>query len=454
MTTSSAKAVSTKSLTGADAASTAKAAQKKQSEIYASETTNGTTRTAPVTKSSPSKSPLMTTLKEAGHATGTMTGPRTRSSTVTTAAQDKASDTETALAKGVLLCAAGDFAVEEDMFPTDGLCDLLFYTHVRFLENDFQGRYNVKSWKTFRRLAPASRKTGFGMSFSYREADDVRKALNATGRQRLLQLYKEKIQHHGILRATCDPRTLKSDLAGKLKLITELKKFQDELSTSLTAGVGKSELALGIQFTNYQDEAEVAHHPSAMLEMTRRLPITILVVRTHIDRRVGSAPVVGTLVDKFEGSRGKSMNVPTLTSAISSLKAANITGYVKVLLSFTMIVGHFHLNQSFSRPSRPSSTWEAMSWTMDGFQKTCKNNATFDVVGEGTLRYEGIKGTEVFCFEDSFTITEKARLANMDYKLMRSWAVFDAEFEDYKNICGKGSFQRISELKQFLEKFS
>lgn len=54
----------------------------------------------------------------------------------------------------------------------------------------------------------------------FREADDVRKALNATGRQRLRQLYKEKIQHHGILRATCDPRTLKSDLAGKLKLIT------------------------------------------------------------------------------------------------------------------------------------------------------------------------------------------------------------------------------------------
>nr|XP_054926553.1 uncharacterized protein LOC129380150 [Dermacentor andersoni] len=171
---------------------------------------------------------------------------------------------------GVLLCAAGDFAVEEDMFPTDGLCDLLFYTHVRFLGHDFQGRYNVKSWKTFRRLAPASIKTGFGISVSYREADDVRKALNATGRQRLRQLYKEKIQHHGILRATCDPRTLKSDLAGKLKLITELKKFQDELSTSLTTGVAKSELALGIRFTNYLDEAEVAHHPSAMLEMTRK----------------------------------------------------------------------------------------------------------------------------------------------------------------------------------------
>ncbi|XP_037574057.1 uncharacterized protein LOC119456400 isoform X2 [Dermacentor silvarum] len=147
------------------------------------------------------------------------------------------------------------------------------------------------------------------------------------------------------------------------------------------------------------------------------------------------------------------MNVPTLTGAISSLKAANITGYVRVMLSFTMIVGHFHLNQSFSLPSRPSSTWEAMSWTMDGFQKTCKNNVTFDVVGDGTLRYEGIKGTEVFCFEDSFTITEKARLVNFDYKMMRSWAVFDAEFEDYKNVCGKGAFQRISELKRVLQKF-
>ncbi|XP_049525772.1 uncharacterized protein LOC119456400 isoform X1 [Dermacentor silvarum] len=210
----------------------------------------------------------MTTLKEAGHARGTTTGSRTGSSVFTTAAQDKAS--KVTPAKGVLLCTAGDFAVEEDMFPTDGLCDLLFYTHVRFLGHEFQGRYNAKSWKIFRRLAPASRKTGFGMSVSYREADDVRKALSSTGRQKLLQLYKEKIQHHGILRATCDPRTLKSDLAGKLKLITELKKFQDELSASPTTGVGKSELALGIRFANYLDEAEVAHHPSAMLEMTRK----------------------------------------------------------------------------------------------------------------------------------------------------------------------------------------
>ncbi|XP_037515698.2 uncharacterized protein LOC125756147 [Rhipicephalus sanguineus] len=148
------------------------------------------------------------------------------------------------------------------------------------------------------------------------------------------------------------------------------------------------------------------------------------------------------------------MNVPTLTNAISRLKAANITGNVRVLLSFTMIVGHFHLNHSFSLPARPSSNWEAMSWTMDGFQKTCKNNATFDVVGDGTLRYKGIKGTEIFCFEDSSTITEKVKRVNLDNKILRSWAVFDAEFEDYKNVCGKGAFHRISELRKLLQTLS
>ncbi|KAH6931402.1 hypothetical protein HPB50_024264 [Hyalomma asiaticum] len=288
--TSFPKAASTKAPTEADAAGTSVAEEERQSETYASKTTSETI-TASFTKSRASESP---TPKEVSQATETTAGSRTRRSHTTRAILDK--DAEKTPVKGMLLCTAGDFAVEEDMFPTDGLCDLLFYTHVRFRGGDFRGRYNEKSWKTFRRLAPASRKTGFGMSISY-----------------------------------------------------------------------------------------------------RRLPITLLVVRTHIHRRVGSVPVVGTLVDKLEGARGKSMNVPTLT---------------------------------------------------------CKNNATFDIVGDATLRYEGIREKEVFCFEDTVTIAQKVRRVNLDYKVTRSWAVFDAEFEDYKNVCGKGPFQRISELKQLLQKFS
>ncbi|KAL3255999.1 hypothetical protein MRX96_017211 [Rhipicephalus microplus] len=388
--------------------------EENQSETHTSKTTSEKTTRA-VAKSRPPETPFVTK-KE------TTAGSRTREGFVTRT-KDAA---ETA--KGMLLCTAGDFAVEKDMFPTDGLCELLFYTDVRFLGDDFRGRYNEKSWRTFRRLAPASRKTGFGMSIKYdakflpsrfglyavllvrrgisarrfSEADDVRKAMSSTGRKKLLQLYKGKIRHHGILRATCDSKTLKSDLTDKLRLINELKEFQNNLHGSQTGSVSTPELVLGIRFSDYLDEAEVAHHP--------HLPISILVVQTHIDRRVGSVPVIGTLLGKLEGTRGKSMNVPTLTNAISSLKAANITGDVRVLLSFTMIVGHFHLNHSFSLPARPSTNWEAMSWTMDGFQKTCKNNATFDVVGDGILRYEGIKGTEVFCFEDISTITQKVSM--------------------------------------------
>ncbi|KAH7951807.1 hypothetical protein HPB52_013314 [Rhipicephalus sanguineus] len=238
-TTSVPKAVSTE----ADAESTAAAEEENRSEAYASKTTNEKTRVA--AESRPSKTPFVTTPKETRHGTETTAGSRTRESLVTTATRDK--DAETTPAKGVLLCTAGDFAVEEDMFPTDGLCDLLFYTDVRFLNHEFRGRYNEKSWRTFRRLAPVSRKTGFGMS--------------------------------------------------------ELKKFQNGLSGSQTAGVSLSELVLGIRFVNYLDEAEV--------------------------KRV-----------------------------------------------------------------------------------------------------------------------------NLDNKILRSWAVFDAEFEDYKNVCGKGAFHRISELRKLLQTLS
>ncbi|XP_077484573.1 uncharacterized protein LOC144094532 isoform X2 [Amblyomma americanum] len=402
-------------------------------------------------RSTSAESMAVTTLKETSSVATTVAGPRTRFGLLTTAAEGEARDEEGSPSqKGVLLCTAGDFAVEVDMLPPDGLCHLLFYTHVRVLGQDFQGRYNQKSWKTFRKAATASRKTGFGISASYSEADDMRKELDATGRHKLMQLHKEKIQHHGILRATGDSESLKLDLSGRLQLLNEFKKFHDEVSASLSRDAVRPELVLGILFTNYVNQAEVAQHSSVITELTSQLPITILVLRTHIGRRVGSTPVIGTLADELKGLSREPMNAPTLTGATSSLRTANITDDVRVLLSFTMLVGHFHLNQSFGQHA---ATWQAKSWTMNSFQETCRNNSTFDIIGDGTLRYVGIKDEEVFCFEDSFTMIEKARRVNFDYKIMRSWAAFDVEFEDYKNVCGKGAFHRLSELSQFLRKF-
>ncbi|KAL1418867.1 hypothetical protein MTO96_005567 [Rhipicephalus appendiculatus] len=150
-TTSVPKAASTE----ADVESTAAAEEENRSETHASKTTNEKTKA--VAKSRPSETPFVTT-KGADHAMETTAWSRTQEGSVTKATRDK--DDKTTPAKGVLLCTAGDFAVEKDMFPTDGLCDLLFYTHVRFLGHEFRGRYNEKSWRTFRRLAPASRKDG------------------------------------------------------------------------------------------------------------------------------------------------------------------------------------------------------------------------------------------------------------------------------------------------------
>ncbi|KAL1418868.1 hypothetical protein MTO96_005568 [Rhipicephalus appendiculatus] len=205
--------------------------------------------------------------------------------------------------------------------------------------------------------------------------------------------------------------------------MNELKKFQSDLSGSQTGVVSVSELVLGIRFADYLDEAEVAHHP--------HLPITILVVQTHIDRRVGSVPVIGTLVGKLEGPRGKSVNMPTLTNAISSLKAANITASVS--------------------PHGPPATGKRRRGPWMVFKRHARTTRLLMLLETEFCDTKGIKGTEVFCFEDSSTITEKVKRVNLDYKIMRSWAVFDTEFEDYKNVCGKGTFQRISQLKKYLQ---
>ncbi|KAH9368139.1 hypothetical protein HPB48_018828 [Haemaphysalis longicornis] len=154
------------------------------------------------------------------------------------------------------------------MLPPDGLCDLLFYTDVWFLDQDFHGRNNAKSWKVFVQAAPGFRRTGFGISASYREVHSMREALADAGREELLKLYRENIRHHGILRVTGTSTSLKMDISGRLELIKDLKAFQEEASASSPVET-TPELVLGIRFTNYLDKGEVSHHPSTLSEITR-----------------------------------------------------------------------------------------------------------------------------------------------------------------------------------------
>lgn len=350
-------------------------------------------------------------------------------------------------ARGVLLCTAGDFAVSEVMFPPDGLCNLLFYTHVWFLEGDIHGRFNEKSWETFKKLAPASDKTGFGISASYDDADGMRAALGGTGRAKMKELHKKRIIHYGILRAEGNSTSFKKDLSGRLQLISDFTKLQEEINGP--SSKIDEEVVLGVRFTEYLDKGEVAKHSAVITELTRKLPITMFIIQTHVDKRIGLTPVIGTMLDQWDDVERPPLNAPTLVETMSSLQAATVAEDIQVLLSFTMLVGRFWLNQSFTLPP---STWQATSWKKDGFDMTCKNNATLDMTSSCTLRFLGVKANELLCFEDSDTMVEKARRVKFEYKI-NSWAIFDVEFEDHDNACGRGAFERIKELKRSLKHF-
>ncbi|KAH6925902.1 hypothetical protein HPB50_011817 [Hyalomma asiaticum] len=99
---------------------------------------------------------------------------------------------------GELICTVGSFAMTENMYPPDGLCNYLFYTHVFVYNSSLAGIHVEESWQRFKEQVASRTATPAGISFDARYI--TAQALDEIGvRNTLNTLAKQNIMHYGIL---------------------------------------------------------------------------------------------------------------------------------------------------------------------------------------------------------------------------------------------------------------
>lgn len=124
-----------------------------------------------------------------------------------------------------LFCTVGSTAAEYKMYPMDGLCHYLFYTHV-FIHSNFseiRSTRIVTSFNVFQERMLKYRKTQGGLSFDVRASNRTLEN-RATGSLTLLK--QKNIVHYGSLNVIDRIGTLADLVARALALIKDLKNFQ------------------------------------------------------------------------------------------------------------------------------------------------------------------------------------------------------------------------------------
>ncbi|XP_075556801.1 uncharacterized protein LOC142588867 [Dermacentor variabilis] len=104
-----------------------------------------------------------------------------------------------------LLCTVGDLAVLPAMYPTDGLCDYVFYTNVYIYNGQLTSTRVLRSFELFKATTKKYSKTEGGVSFDIRYIEST---TLASRRQALTGLSAYRIQHYGCLTMIAPTPTL------------------------------------------------------------------------------------------------------------------------------------------------------------------------------------------------------------------------------------------------------
>ncbi|KAH6930381.1 hypothetical protein HPB50_013166 [Hyalomma asiaticum] len=291
-----------------------------------------------------------------------------------------------------LLCTAGSRAYSEEMLPTDGICDVMFYTDVVWHDGTIRGAQNQESWEAFQAVAQTATRTGHGMSVDYGRANDFFGSLTAPlGRRTLRELFFKRIVHYGILKAAGTVAQLLDDMHGKLNLLKALKQLQEKFTSEVSGTRPRLDLVLGVRFSSYGSPNDSKQHSAAITALCNHFPITVFVIHTHIeDWEMGRYPLIGTLWD-YGQDGANAVKTPSLV---------------------------------------------------------CTRKGGAAVVNKGLVKLYSAGYNRTYAYDDAETMTAKAAAFFKLYQHMcRGWAVFDAEFEDYDDTCGNGTFSRLKTFK-------
>lgn len=341
----------------------------------------------------------------------------------------------------LLVCSYGESGVVKTMVPSDGLCDVIFYTDVTY-DNDAEAivpRDGGPAFDVLKSAAKQYRKTSFGTSMATGAIADAVKDKKSDLMAAMGDIFASKLSHFGMLNVENieDYDKLKD---ADLQYIKVADEFLQGKPSSLTR-----HRALGFSL---RDGAQGPKILDAAKQVSRDFPeLTIVIIKLHTENYGPSGDhwPLAPNPDDVDLSEHNALSLAAIKEDLEEPLQAIAKEGTYALLSFAMFARTYRMKQTWSGAAAREMSESSLN--MD-YSSVCKMKTEKDSEDTGTLYAtdEHKKFLALFDSEKTFRTKTNNRL-NVMPQNFTGLAVYNVEMDDHKGICGKGKFVRLKAIK-------
>ncbi|XP_054928435.1 uncharacterized protein [Dermacentor andersoni] len=344
----------------------------------------------------------------------------------------------------LLVCSYGESGVVKTMVPSDGLCDVVFYTDVTY-DGDAEAIVPKDGGPAFDVLKSAAKKytrTSFGTSMATGAIADATKEKKSELMAAMADLFSAKMLHFGMLNVENieDYDNLKDADLQYIKVADEFLKRK--------ASARSYHKALGLSLRDGSKGAKILDAAKRVSDDFPELTMVIIKLHTENFGPAGDHWPLAPNPDDVDLSEHNALSLAAIKDDMEEQLEAISSQGKYALLSFAM----------FARTYRMKKTWNGAaaremsesSLNMD-YSSVCKMKTEKDTEDTGTLYASDEHKKFLALFDSASTFTKKAnkRLSMMP-RNFTGLAVYNVEMDDYKGACGKGKFVRLKAIKSAL----
>ncbi|XP_070378333.1 uncharacterized protein [Dermacentor albipictus] len=363
----------------------------------------------------------------------------------------KRSTTTTTIAPLVppLMCSVSETAMQPFMYPDDGLCDIIIYTHLVILNNTLRSLVYPESYDTFQNVCfHRYAKTSCGISFNARYIKHDQLTKNEM--QRLEKIRPHNIKHYGILNIygnLKDVANFSADLGPITKKLRSLIKDSHwGVSSHIILGFGLDRYDSPTSYSDLQNSAK-RYTPN---------DVSIVVFITSIlempDRYMCKA---------LPNNAWKSPNRATAQLAeFLPLKGSAFKAKASIV-AFAFQMGLLTYNMSKTYQKLTDAIYSScVGFTISSLSQACERVNMFRQLLEQEKIVAGISSfrnwTYFYTYETASTLLPKAELTmsskNKDRKF--SWLLLNVHLTDLAKLCAKPPFYRLKDFRKFYYEYS
>lgn len=354
-----------------------------------------------------------------------------------------------------LICTVGTFALFSNMYPPDGLCDYLYYTHVvLYNKSQLAGIEVSLSWKMFQAQIKSRSKTAGGVSFDARYVSPMPfddQGLKST----LKALASANIANYGVLNLITRVKDFDKTMDKAKGAMEKLKSIQGNDAKRRTI------IALGM-FDYNEPNAWVKYKEEFRKVVEESMADTVIAISSTgmVENRKNCYSAPTSVLDSsklMEPSRTKAKSYPDLKTH-STLVAANVMynkNTTRVGLSWEMGTLMYLMNKSSSDFS------EKAYFKCNRFQLTqrdvvdCQGGLFDSDLLTGGMKYGYVFNAPdtAFSWEDEESIKEKldGLKASSNLRGGLSWLLYDVHLGDYSGNCEDEDFKSVKFFKEHLK---